>query len=181
MIVERGFLSFVKGQVEPSGDVPCVIINSASHVTVVPEYRQNQIRPVESLPSESEENSAIPKEDLKSGFLVKFIRSIGNFAYSSAVSTGIPNILKDDSENQIDRACKLALIPGRHRRLFRIEACQTNKNLGVARINRTDWLFEDDRVNAWPSLFVAKLTIYRTGKEARTQKTRETISRRKKI
>jgi hypothetical protein len=58
--------------------------------------------------------------------------------------------------------CQLALVPGRHRRLLRVEI---DSKTTVVRINRFDWSSEDETV--WPSLFVAKVTVYRSSKEIR--------------
>ncbi|CAF5145938.1 unnamed protein product, partial [Rotaria magnacalcarata] len=64
---------------------------------------------------------------------------------------------------------KLALVPGRHRRIYRVELDETTLiNPTIARINRSDWSSNDDDGTGWPNVFVAKVTVYRSSKEIKS-------------
>ncbi len=137
------------------------MISSSTRVTVIPEYREQAIiqpEPTSSLPSDMHIE---PSKSLKT-----LVRSIGTFVYSS-----LPNSPMSSEKKTIDKQSKskLALVPGRRRRLYRVEIDETTSdNPTIARINRSDWSSDDDDGTGWPNIFVAKVTVYRSSKEVRS-------------
>ncbi len=153
---------FVLVQIEPSDNVAFSVISSSTRVIVIPEFReQSTIKPEQtsSLPSDTHIETS---KSLKS-----FVRSIGTLVCSSLPHPSI-SIFNEQEKKSIDlqSKSKLALVPGRHRRLYRVEIDETNSiNPTIARINRSDWSSNDDDGTGWPNIFVAKVTVYRSHKE----------------
>jgi hypothetical protein len=146
------FLPFIV-QIEPSDDIAFSVISSSTQVIVIPEYREQAIVQPEltsTLPSDTHTESS---KSIKS-----LVRSIGTLVCSSLPNAPILTEKKSIS--------KLALVPGRHRRLYRVEIDETTSiNPTIARINRSDWSSDDDDGTGWPNIFVAKVTVYRSSKE----------------
>jgi len=137
------------------------VISSSTRVIVIPEYReQSTIQPEQTsiLPSDTHIE---PSKSLKS-----LVRSIGTLVCSS-----LPNSPISFDKKSLDKQSKskLALVPGRHRRLYRVEIDETTSiNPTIARINRSDWSSDDDDGTGWPNIFVAKVTVYRSSKEIKS-------------
>jgi len=126
------------------------VISSSTRVIVIPEYRPQQPQPVQS----SSFDGNLDVEQVSTRLSLKtFVRSIGSFVYSSF----------PDGPKPVDQLVKpnLTLIPGRHRRLFRVEL---DDSPIMARINRADWSSDADDGTQWPDVFVAKATVYRSHK-----------------
>jgi hypothetical protein len=153
---------FLLVQIEPDKDIAFSVISSSTRVTVIPEFReQSPIQPtqVPSLPSDN------PTETPTS--LKLFVRSIGTFVCSSLPNSPL-SIFNETGKKSIHEQTnsKLALVPGRHRRLFRVEIDETTSvNPTIALINRSDWSSIDDDGTGWPSIFAVKVTVYRSSKE----------------
>jgi hypothetical protein len=141
------------------------VISSSTRVTVVPEFREQQttIHP-EQTPSLPSDTHIEPSTSLKT-----LVRSIGTFVYSSLPNSPI-TIFNEPEKKSLDlpSKSKLALVPGRHRRIYRVEIDDTTSvNPTIARINRSDWSSNDDDGTGWPNIFVAQVTVYRSSKEVR--------------
>jgi hypothetical protein len=152
---------FLIVQIEPNDNIDFSVISSSTRVIVIPEYREQSttIQPVQtsSLPSDTHIETS---KSLKS-----LVRSIGTLVCSSLPNSPISSDKK--SLNQQSKS-KLALVPGRHRRLYRVEIDETTSiNPTIARINRSDWSSNDDDGTGWPDIFVAKVTVYRSSKEVK--------------
>lgn len=153
---------FLIVQIEPNDNIDFSVINSSTRVVVIPEYReQSKIiqseQPV-SLPSDTQIE---PSKSLKT-----LVRSIGTLVCSSLPNTSTVPDKKLKS--------KLALVPGRHRRLYRVEIDETTSiNPTIARINRSDWSSNEDDGTGWPDVFVAKVTVYRSHKEVNKKNKRD--------
>jgi hypothetical protein len=131
------------------------VISSSTRVIVIPEYREQSI----IQPEQTSDTHIEPSKSLKN-----FVRSIGTFVCSS-----LPNSPISSNKKSLDKQSKskLALVPGRHRRLYRVEIDETTSiNPTIAHINRSDWSSDDG--TGWPNIFVAKLTIYRSSKEIKS-------------
>ena len=147
-------------QIEPNDDVSFSVINSSTRVTVIPEYREPTIvQPREQITAPLSD----PLIEQAPKSLTSLVRPIGTLIYSK-FST--PSILTE--KKTINQKSKLALVPGRRRRLYRIELDETTSsslNPTIARINRCDWSSPDDDGTGWPHIFVGKVTVYRSSKE----------------
>lgn len=133
------------------------VISSSTRVIVIPEYRpQQQSTTMSSSPPPSIDNLSI---EHSGNSLKTFVRSIGSY-----VSSSFPDGSKVVSNKKLVKP-NLTLIPGRHRRLFRVELDDNNTlNPTIARINRVDWSSDADDSTNWPDIFVAKITVYRSNK-----------------
>lgn len=143
-------------EIEPSDRIQFAVISSSTRVIVMPEYRpQAPPTPISTstLPTEMD---IPPTKSAKS-----LVRSIGTFVYSS-----LPEVPLLSEKKPVAKPVKpnLALVPGRHRRLFRVELDEDPSiHPTIARINRADW--SEDDGTGWPHIFVAKVTVYRSNKE----------------
>ncbi|CAF4578406.1 unnamed protein product, partial [Rotaria sp. Silwood2] len=152
-------------QIEPCENIPFSVISSSTRVTVIPEFREQPIIQPEltsSLPTNIEIKNSIS--------LKNFVRSIGTYVYSSLPNSPM-KIFNESEKNFIDlqSKSKLTLVPGRHRRIYRVEIDETTLiNPTIARINRSDWSSNDDDGTGWPDIFVAKVTVYRSSKEIKS-------------
>ena len=148
-------------QIEPSDDIAFSVISSSTQVIVIPEYREQSIVQPEQTTSLPSDTHIEPSKSIKS-----FVRSIGTLVCSS-----LPNapVLTEKKSIEKQSISKLALVPGRHRRLYRVEIDETTSiNPTIARINRSDWSYDDDDDGTgWPNIFVAKVTVYRSSKEVK--------------
>lgn len=163
----RFSMYFIIVQIEPCDNIPCSTISSSTRVTVVPEFREQSIVQPEHRPSSLPSNIEI-KQTLS---LKSFVRSIGTFVCSSLPNSPI-KFFEESEKKPIDlrSKSKLTLVPGRHRRVFRVEIDETTTtmNPSIAQINRLDWTSnDDDDGTGWPQIFVAKITVYRSSKEVR--------------
>ena len=142
------------------------MISAATRVVVVPEYREQSNAAAEPAPTLPPTQPDEAPTSIKS-----IVRSIGAFVYSSLPKAPLGIFHEPEKKpNQENAQCKLALVPGRHRRAFRVELGDTP--LTTARLNRSDWSAEgDDDGTRWPSLFVARITVYRSSKEVRSTST----------
>ncbi|UJR08584.1 hypothetical protein I4U23_012843 [Adineta vaga] len=155
-------------QIEPSDNVAFSVINASTRVTVIPEFREQQQSSVQSeqtlsLPSNIQNESSISLKIL--------VRSLGKLVYTSLPNS--PMIIFNDSEKKnVDSQSKskLNLVPGRHRRIYRVEIDETTTiNPTIARINRSDWSSNHiDNDTIWPDIFVAKVTVHRSSKEIKS-------------
>ena len=141
------------------------VIDSSTRVTVIPEYRP----PAVSSSSSSSSPSSPPTLPSTRPFL----RSIGSFVCSS-LSDGMKKrpASSSSSSSTTRKTCPLTLIPGRHRRVFRLEIDATHSQLShptIIRINRSDWSNDDDETR-WPSQFVVKTTIFRSKDDPKSKK-----------
>jgi len=138
------------------------VISSSTQVIVIPEYREQSIIQPEQTSTLPSDTHIEPSKSLKT-----LVRSIGTLVCSS-----LPNSPISSDKKSLDKQSKskLALVPGRHRRLYRVEIDETTLiNPTIARINRSDWSSnDDDDGTGWPNIFVAKVTIYRSSKEIKS-------------
>jgi hypothetical protein len=147
-------------QIEPSDDIPFSVISSSTQVIVIPEYREQSIVQPEQTSIHPSDTHIEPPNSFKN-----LVRSVGTLVCSS-----FPNmsILTEKKSLEKQSISKLALVPGRHRRLYRVEIDETTSiNPTIARINRSDWSSDDDDGTGWPNIFVAKVTVYRSSKEVK--------------
>ena len=147
------------------------MISSSTRVTVMPEFHEEKkqqlqsfIQPeqISSLPIDTHDQSSMPLKTL--------IRSLGKFVYTSLPNSPMTLFQESDTKsNNIQSKSKLTLVPGRHRRVYRVEIDETTSiNPTIARINRSDWSRDESADNTtWPDVFVAKLTVYRSSKEVK--------------
>ncbi|CAF3602608.1 unnamed protein product [Rotaria sordida] len=155
-------------QIEPCDNIPFSVISSSTRVTVIPEFREQSI--IQPEPTSS--SSSLPANiDIKNSLSLKnLVRSIGTFVYSSLPNSPM-KIFNESEKKSIDvqTKSKLALVPGRNRRIYRVEIDETTLiNPTIARINRSDWSLNDDDGTGWPDIFVAKVTVYRSSKEIKS-------------
>ncbi|CAM4928388.1 unnamed protein product [Rotaria socialis] len=153
-------------QIEPSDNISFSVISASTRVTVVPEFRE------QSTAIQPESDSSLPSNlEIKQSLSLKsFVRSIGTLVYSSLPNSPM-KIFNETEKKTIDlqSKSKLALVPGRHRRIYRVELDETTLiNPTIARINRSDWSSDDDDGTGWPNVFVAKVTVYRSSKEIKS-------------
>ena len=148
-------------QIEPNDHVDFSVISSSTRVTVIPEYREPTI-------GQPEQTSTLPLDPLiepSPKSLTSLVRPIGKLICSKFVNT---SILTEKKFVNPPTKSKLALVPGRRRRLYRVELDETTSlNPTVAQINRSDWSSPDDDGTGWPHTFVAKVTVYRSSKEVK--------------
>ena len=146
----RSETSSFEVQIEPSDQIAFSVISSSTRVVVVPEFRPSGI-----------EAPTLPVTPSSETSLGNVVRSIGTYVCSSLPNS--PLSFFHETEKRTLPTCQLALLPGRHRRVFRVEIDPRNPT--TVRINRSDWSSDDETV--WPSLFVVKVMIYRSSKEIR--------------
>ncbi len=140
------------------------MISSSTRVIVIPEYREQQAIQPEQTTSLPLDTHIETSKSIKS-----LVRSIGTFVCSSLPNTPM-SIFNESDKKSLDKqsTSKLALVPGRHRRLYRVEIDETTSiNPTIAFINRSDWSSNDDDGTGWPTIFVAKVTVYRSSKEVK--------------
>ncbi len=164
MLIMKFFLNLIVSlfivQIEPSDDIPFSVISSSTQVIVIPEYREQSIVQPEQTSIHPSDTHIEPPNSFKN-----LVRSVGTLVCSS-----FPNmsILTEKKSLEKQSISKLALVPGRHRRLYRVEIDETTSiNPTIARINRSDWSSDDDDGTGWPNIFVAKVTVYRSSKEVK--------------
>ncbi|CAF1062568.1 unnamed protein product [Adineta steineri] len=152
-------------QIEPNDNIDFSMISSSTRVTVIPEFREQSIVQPEQIPSLPSDAFIEPSKSLKS-----VIRSIGKFVYSSLPNSPMISFSEPKkTSSDLQSKSKLALVPGRHRQIFRVEIDETTSiNPTIARINRSDWSSDDDDGTGWPNIFVAKITVYRSSKEIKS-------------
>lgn len=164
MLIMKFFLNLIVSlfivQIEPSDDIPFSVISSSTQVIVIPEYREQSIVQPEQTSIHPSDTHIEPPNSFKN-----LVRSVGTLICSSFPNVSILTEKKSFEKQSIS---KLALVPGRHRRLYRVEIDETTSiNPTIARINRSDWSSDDDDGTSWPNIFVAKVTVYRSSKEVK--------------
>ncbi|CAF1614320.1 unnamed protein product, partial [Adineta ricciae] len=162
-------------QIEPSDNVEFSVISSSTRVTVMPEFHEEKKQQTQSF-IQPEQISSLPIDthDLSSISLKILIRSLGKFVYASLPNSPMTLFQESDTKSSnIQSKSKLTLVPGRHRRIYRVEIDETTSiNPTIARINRSDWSVNEIADNTtWPDVFVAKLTVYRSSKEIKSSTT----------